>query len=458
MPPTIKQEEAARREAEEARRRRESGPPARPPALPEAGIGDYLDRNLSGFVGGPRSLDTPTEAERLQRNAEEFTNRRALQSRVQPPDTPRTPPVGSGPPRRDVSSPPDTPLRPPVVGVPVAPSITEAYNAARGASGAPPAPLSTPSRKADRSDPAVALGTAAGADRETKTPQKQPAPAASTYPGGDGTPSTPTDGRGIPYRMPGSPGYDAGSLPLMEKQPDGRIVSTPRAAELGLKVESAGPLDPKLEAARFMAGRASRPSDSSTGAGDRPFSEALRAEPMPTTGGFDLANKGTNWTFSGGIGTGQAREGTRALSGLENRLALRDFREGRVRQEQGREATDLAVDVNRAKADYAMRMAQMDPLAMARIQAEGRYGGDVMKARVEAAAREAAYGEYVQAVEAAFKVPAGAERDQLLQIAREKASILLGNQYQFPRQDPMAAMLALMGMGGPGAAAGQAPK
>ncbi|MEK7765285.1 MAG: hypothetical protein AAB368_03510, partial [bacterium] len=183
--------------------------------------------------------------------------------------------------------------------------------------------------------------------------------------------------------------------------PDGKVViATPDRAEAlaagGATYRKPGePMPfggiPGGEARKFLsaAGREATPEQMERSASGLPYSEQLRS--FASQGYRGEAPAEGKWTFRGGYPeTGKAgpREGKGDLSRTEQEQARREWLERRVREEQASEMGDIEHQVKRAQADYQLRQAKVDPLALARILAEGKYGGDVLRYRTEAASRE----------------------------------------------------------------------
>lgn len=327
------------------------------------------------------------------------------------------------------------------LGISSAPAPVPSRAAVAGVAPPPQAPAQP--RTVTRADPNVALPTVKGAANNDKTPQKPPPPSAPSSDKMEGTgpalsgvaAATAAGGLpgGIPWRIPGSPGYEESrrDLPTVTKMPDGRMVTTPETEARGVKVDTAAGWDAKAEAKRFMEGRTRKPAEGSAGPA-----------------------KGT-WTFSGGIGTGKAREGTGTLSGTEQLVSRNAFLERNRRERQMDELENLNFDVQRAKADYAMRAMNLDPYEMARIQARGRYGGKEIEVGAEAASREAALAQFDSRMREILALTTDPnERKRLMEMAAfATAEILLGQGPKNPSaQNALAGMLMTMGMGGAGAA------
>ncbi len=190
----------------------------------------------------------------------------------------------------------------------------------------------------------------------------------------------------------------------------------------------------------------------------RPYSQKI-AGMAPPEGSVPLSYQGTNWTFHGGYPeTGKAgpREGTRQLSGIEQAVSRRDWLEGRQRTEAALETQDVEQAAARAKAEQAINYANLDPLAMAKLQAEGHYGSEAIKQRAEASSRQQAFLQMAQLYQMALNERDPARQRQLMEMAAGLGNVLLGQRVtQNPNE--MLSMLMGMGMGAPvGAAAGAA--
>lgn len=132
--------------------------------------------------------------------------------------------------------------------------------------------------------------------------------------------------------------------------------------------------------------------------------------------------------------------------------------DGRAGYERARfinQASDqiLGRDVERAKARQELAAAEIDPLEAARIQAEGKYGGEViqqeaMASRIGAAVQ--AYGRVTEQINQVMKtVPPSPDRDRFIERLererREYGNLLLGLRLSDPRQDAAATLLGMMG-------------
>lgn len=345
----------------------------------------------------------------------------------------------------------------------------------------PQVPSPNPSKQADRAAVASAATAAALAEHAREDPsgqgsnQKPPPPPGgpSHVAGGVGT------GPGAVAETPRAAAGAAGPGRTQVKMPDGRFVFvTPdRGADYvagggsyaSYQDATSGLGRPQAE--RFMRDRTFRDT-----APAQPYSEQVRA--LANTDAPDLQDPGSEWSFGGGIearpgdpaispegmgtlGAGGAREGYRRLSGIEQALARRTWLEGRADTEQ---ANELA----RAKADREKREAEMDPLELARIQAQGRMGGDLAKVQLDLRARQAAVAEHqrmsgqIEQAQAAMAAAApGSEEamqlkqyiDYLVQTRRELSNLILGERLSDPRAvgDALGAAFAGLGMAAGGA-------
>ena len=191
-------------------------------------------------------------------------------------------------------------------------------------------------------------------------------------------------------------------------------------------------------------------------ADSRPYSEKVRGlqADVPDTPAFDMKTKG-GWTFSGGYGKGP-RVGTGTLSGLEQRTARREWLDTRVKQEQGTEDADQARAVQKAKAQYEMKAAAMDPTTLARIQAEGKFGPEQMRLTAQASQIDQAFREYRALAAAADEFRAQgrtADADRADERARQLAAILMGHAPSSPRGADALAGIFGGGMTSPAAGA-----
>jgi hypothetical protein len=345
-------------------------------------------------------------------------------------------------------------------------------------------PVKTAERAAVRAaaDASVMAGRAHEDPSGQGSNQKPPAPSAgpSHVPGGVGT------GAGSTAQTPPRPSASGAPSPTktMVKLPDGRIVMTVGGGEAldpyrqggGSNVSFQGAISEqglgKPQAERFMRDRTSGTMDRGAAL---PYSERVRG--LAAEEGPDLRDPGSDWQFSGGsqarrgaptvsteelgtIGGPGVREGYRRLSGLEQAIERRSWLEGRADTEQARE-------LERAKSERQKREAEVDPLELARIQAQGRMGGDVAKVQLDLRARQAAVDEHQRMsrqIELAQERLASASPeeaddlqkyiDYLIQTRREISNLLLGERLSDPRAvgDAFGAALAGFGLAGAGGA------
>jgi len=335
---------------------------------------------------------------------------------------------------------------------------------------APPQPVGpNPTKEADRAAVRSAATASALAEHAREDPAGQasnqkPAPppgGPSHAAGGVGT------GPGAVAETPRAAARTPGPGQTQIKMPDGRFVFvTPDrgkdyvagGGEYASYQDATAGLG-KPEAERFMRGRTSRMTETPQ---DRfsssPYSTQVRAlaSEAPTT---PLDAPGSVAGLSP-MGSGGAIEGYGQLSGLEQALARRTWLEGRADTEQARET-------DRAELERRTRLAEMDPLEMARIQAQGRMGGDLAKVELDLRARQAAVGEHERMsrqielaqtalAEASPEDAANLKQyiDYLIQTRREIANLLLGERLTDPRGvgDALGQAIAGLGLGGGGAA------
>lgn len=292
-----------------------------------------------------------------------------------------------------------------------------------------------------------------------------------TVPADTATPPMPKHGTGpgadaaTPPRAAG--GTVPGPSPLFVKLEDGRVISgnnlTPYLQAGGHNISfqdaMARPDKPEMalgkpQAERFMRGRTSLLDAPPP----QPYSEQVRA--LANTDAPNVNAPGSDWKFSGGGAV--ARTGTHELSGLEQALARRTWLEGRADTEQRQESA-------RAEVDRRTRLSEMDPLELARIQAQGRMGGDVAKVELDLRARQAAKVEFekvssqielmmdrLKAAAPGSEDAAQAKQyiDYLIQTRRELSNIILGERLTDPRGvgDALGAAIAGLGLAGGGAA------
>lgn len=317
--------------------------------------------------------------------------------------------------------------------------------------GAPLVPSPNPNKMADRAAVGSQMAAAvlgAHEDPPGRGRNQKPIVEAerSHPPGGVGT------GPGATAETPARPSSAGGPGPgrTQVKMPDGRFVFvTPdRGADYvagGGSYASYQDATSGLgapQAARFMKDREFRES-----AAPQPYSEQVRslANSEPET---PLDFEGDTGFGTSPPGSGGPAEGFRRLSGIEQALARRTWLEGRADAEQQAEA-------GRAETDRRTRLAEMDPLEIARIQAQGRAGGDLAKVQLDLRARQAAEAEFRRVSEqiaAAMQDPEVEQRyiDYLVQTRRELSNLLLGERLSDPRsqQDAFGAAIAGLGLAG----------
>jgi len=322
-----------------------------------------------------------------------------------------------------------------------------------------------PTKEADRAAVASAAAAAVLAEDAREDPAYQgsnaklaPPPGGPTHvAGGVGT------GPGAVAEKPPAAGRTPGPGRTQVKMPDGRFVFvTPdRGADYvagggsyaSYQDATSGLGKPQAE--RFMRDRTSRTTSRSEG---QPYSEQVRALGAE---GPDLSFEGDTGFGISPPGSGGPAEGYRRLSGIEQAMARRTWLEGRADTEQARET-------ERAELDRRTRLAEMDPLEMARIQAQGRMGGDLAKVQLDLRARQAAVeehrrmsGQIEQAQGALAAAGPGSEEamqlqqyiDYLVQTRRELSNLILGERLSDPRAagDAFGAALAGLGMAAGGA-------
>lgn len=270
--------------------------------------------------------------------------------------------------------------------------------------------------------------------------------AAAAPPPSD--PPTPKVGNG-----PAEKGPEQTDVPGFVTLPNGRIVTVDDPRKAGISAALAPGWDAKAEAANFMRGRTAVPSrDAIAGLSSPENVSAAKRLGVPDKPG---------WTFRGGYAEGGRgpREGTGRLLESEQRVERGRWLDRRDRESEADEVRSMQLDLERAKADYAKRMFEMDPLEMERIRAQGKYGAEHIRSQAEASARAAALEIYRSQLDQVMRDPSltPERRQQLIvQAARDTANIMLGSRVSDP--NAMAAMMgALLGMGGAGAAtAGEA--
>lgn len=177
--------------------------------------------------------------------------------------------------------------------------------------------------------------------------------------------------------------------------------------------------------------------------------------------GFSSALEDPGGTFHDVAGGGRMRR----LSGLENAISRRDYTEGRLQQERALEEAGQGHEVRTAQGEQALEAAKVPPLEAARIAAFSKYGGEEIKARQEAGAREAALAEARKEWQIAqnFRSSAAAvqakdpghakqlmdEADRHDRLSRETAAIILGIAPHDPKLNDLAALFGGFGLGGP---------
>jgi len=225
------------------------------------------------------------------------------------------------------------------------------------------------------------------------------------------------------------------------RMPDGRVISTGDGGE-GL-VSRGGSLDPPGSKANVAAGPAGAVFSSSENA-------------LIGPGGADLAgvNLPTDEDRSPGWATRKAYNDLYSAGDLS--MNPRDIMDRR-RWEESEEARESDLELARARRDFALRQAAIDPYEMARIEAEGKYAGKAIEAENEnsrimaAAGQYAAIGERIGALEQQLATidpeaapgQAAALQDalgRLEQERREWANMLMGFQLRDPDINPFAAM------------------
>lgn len=192
---------------------------------------------------------------------------------------------------------------------------------------------------------------------------------------------------------------------------------------------------------------------------ERRYSEKLAGlelempQPDLTRSGEVIAST-PGYVESGGRVAGP-RSRTSTLSGLEQALSRREWLEGRRRAEEGRELGEDELGARRAEIASRTRLAEMDPLAQSRIEAQGRYGDQMLENDFEIEARTVAlrvYQSYLpqiqQAQRAAETAPSEGERAamrervvQLQRQARDQANLALGKMLMDEKMNPLAALL-----------------
>jgi hypothetical protein len=333
----------------------------------------------------------------------------------------------------------------------------------------PPPPSPNPTKEADRAAVAAAATAAALAEHAREDPagqasnQRPPPPPGgpSHAAGGVGT------GPGAVAETPRAAARTPGPGRTQVKMPDGSFVFvTPDRGEdyvagggsyASYQDATSGLGAPQAE--RFMRGRTSRMTSRSE---SQPYSEQVRAlaGPDPNDPESSLSFEGDVGFGTSPLGSGGPSGGSRRLSGIEQAVARRTWLEGRADAEQARET-------ERAELDRRERLAEMDPLEMARIQAQGRMGGDLAKTQLDLRARQAAVQEHermsrqIEVAQAAMSEASPEDAaelkqyiDYLIQTRREISNLLLGERLTDPRGvgDALGQAIAGLGLAGGGAA------
>jgi len=336
---------------------------------------------------------------------------------------------------------------------------SEADPAAVGAAATPTVPRPNPGAEEQRAADqarfrAAALG--AGENPRGQAENQKPAPQSTDV---KTTPATPTNG--------GSSAAPSGRTPgpgrTQVKMPDGRYVFVTEdrgkdyvagGGEYASYQDATAGLG-KPQAERFMKDRTFRDTSRSE---SLPYSEQVRA--LANDGSIDLADEGQSGFGLAPPGSGGPIQGTRRLSGIEQATERRAWLEGRANQEQ-------ASELQRAEVDRQKRLAEMDPLEMARIQAQGRMGGDLAKVQLDLRAREEARQAFLsissqiqqltdQLAGASPEEAADIQRymDYLERTRRELSNLILGERLSEPRSAAADAFgMALAGLGSAGAGA-----
>lgn len=315
---------------------------------------------------------------------------------------------------------------------------------------APPEHPATTSSPKTKDDPRIVVSTAAGEAqndpqgkpvkpplRATEEPTGVPSRAAVAGMAPHITPPVKlTPDAVLPYPSPGGPGDTLTSL--SERTPEGGLRSTAEAEAAGLKYRAAG---------------ADRGGDRF--AADRVSAQAAQARAEEQR----LKAPGGGWTFSGGYAeTGKVgpREGYRRPSGIESALSRREFMDRFEEYNRAEALTKAQHEAEMAKSAQAVEYAQMDPLAMARIQAESRYGAEAIKQKAEFEQRQRAVEQLKPLIEAALNEPDPAKRRTLMEGAAALANAWLGQRVALTPQDLMSMLLGqgALGQGVVGAAGG----
>jgi hypothetical protein len=305
--------------------------------------------------------------------------------------------------------------------------------------------------------PAVGTGPGAASERPVKAEAAAEVPAGDPYYSGVKAVKT-ADGR-ITWAGPDEA--------LAQARAGGNYVNYDRAVVEGSGTQGGGPRsDPRLgsdivrgsEGSTFtQQGATPNLTEGTSPTASKPYSAKVR-ELVSQGPAPDLKDPGTAWTFTGGVGTGAPREGVRQLSGLEQATSRRAWLEGRADEEQ---ATELARDkmgLESALVEQRLRQAELpppDPLELKRIEAEGRYGDALIRARSDQSARGEAsrvYDAYSRQIEEARQMLAQADPgsqnaaelkeyiDALIRERMERANVAAGFVLRDPRADPFAAI------------------
>ena len=343
--------------------------------------------------------------------------------------------------------------------------------------GRPPSPPSpNPTKQADMEAVAAATRAAALAHHAGEAPSGQAENQAKPAPSSDvNRPPTGT-GPGAVAETPAKAAAAIGPSPNFVRLRDGRVVMgnnlEPYRQAGGSNISFQEAMATQglgaPQAARFMRGaagggapgapaRAFRDTSKDSRYAGAPYSVQVRA----------LADEGPDLSEEGGVGFGLGAPGSggpiqgyRKLSGLEQAIERRAWLERRADVEQARE-------VRRAELERRARLAEMDPLEIARIQAQGRMGGDIARVELDLRARQAALDQYrgmsaqIEKAQAALSAaaPGSPEAlqlkdyiDSLVLSRRELANLTLGRYLANPqRGGDLEALMAAMVAGGAGA-------
>jgi hypothetical protein len=304
---------------------------------------------------------------------------------------------------------------------------------------------------------------ALAAEREGRVgpPPKVPAPSADEKRPAIGT------GPGAVAETPQKAGT-IGATNTIVKLPGGRVVmgnslDDARAAggeNISFQDAMASQRFGAPQAERFMRGRTSRMTETPQ---DRFSSSPYSTQVRALANADPEASPETSLSFAGDTNFGTS--GDRRLSGLEQALARRTWLEGRADTEQ-------AGETERAELDRRERLAEMDPLEMARIQAEGRAGPGLarveldLRARKEAERQFAGISRQIDELDAQLE---GAEpgyaadiRQRISYLERTRialANLLLGQRLTDPRSaaDAFGSVFSGFGQSGGGAPTPGAP-